>query len=318
MTGRIALAAALATLGALPLRAEPFAVVDSEGFGAPITALTIDLPPGWTATGRIAWQKPCSGNELFEIVLNARSADGQAGLRVMPGHSVQWIGASADHTVDPAIAQLAMAQAESARNQMQTAFRESNCHVGQVADTEAILDALVLPKRPPGARVTRITPDEGKLAAYRAGLAQAVQGFVTRFDAAIVDLSYPGAGGEVVERLWLSWYQFADDPRAMQVPGLPGNHFQSTTIDSIAFAWAPSARAAEVEAAGRALKAARVDPAWQGRVQEVQKKLGEERARARQQSEADRKLQEAVRDAEHRRFLETIREEIIREEPIRQ
>lgn len=305
MFARIA-TAALVTLMALPLQAEPFAIMDREGFGEVMTAITIDLPPGWTATGRIAWQKPCSGNELFEIILDARSADGLAGLRLMPGHSVQWIGASVDHTVDPMIARMAVAQAESARNQMQTAFRESNCHVGQVADTPAILQTLVLPKRPQGARITRIAPDEDKLAAYRASIGQPVPGLVTRFDAAIVDLAWPGAGGEVVERLWLSWHQFADDARAGYIPGLPGSHFQSTTIEGMTFAWAPSTRAVEIEAVANALKAARADPAWQARVQEVQKKRAEEQARARQQSEAERKMQEAKRDEDHRRFLEMI------------
>lgn len=306
MTGRLAFA--LAALVALPAGAEPFTIEDREGFGAPMPALTLDLPPGWGATGRIAWNKPCSANELFEIVLTARSADGRAGLRIMPGHSVQWIGASADHTVDPMIAQLAKAQAESARAQMQTAFGDSNCHVGQVADTPAILNALVLPKRPPGARITRIAPDEVKLAGYRAALGQQMQGMVTRFDAAVVDLAWPEAGGEVAERLWLAWYQFADDPRATYMAGLPGNHFQSTTIETMAFAWAPAARGAEIGAAERALMGMKADAAWQTRVREVQKKLADERARARQQSEAERKMQEARRDAEHQRFLDMIRQ----------
>jgi hypothetical protein len=307
MLDRLA-ALALVCLLAGPAGADPFVITDSEGFGAAMPALTIDLPPGWAATGRIAWNKPCSANELFEIVLNARSADGQAGLRITPGHSVQWIGASADRSVDPMIAQMALAQAESARNQMQTAFRDSNCHVGQVADTAAILNALVLPKRPQGARVTRIAPDETRLAGYRAAFGQQMAGLITRFDAAVVDLVWPGPGGGVAERLWLSWYQFADDPRATYIAGLPGNHYQATTIETLAFAWAPGHRAAEIDAAERALKTMRADPAWQARVQEVQKKLADERARARQQSEADRKLQQARRDADHRRFLETIRQ----------
>lgn len=28
--------------------ADPFAVIDDEGFGAPIAALSMDLPAGWT------------------------------------------------------------------------------------------------------------------------------------------------------------------------------------------------------------------------------------------------------------------------------
>lgn len=303
---RIAIVALSAVL-ALPLRAEPFAIMDREGFSEPMTAITIDLPPGWTATGRIAWLKPCSGNELYEVILNARSADGQAGLRLMPGHSVQWLDVSADHTVDPMIAQMAVAQAESSRNQMRTAFRDSNCHVGKVADTRSILDALVLPKRPQGVRITGIAPDEGKLATYRASIGQPVHGMVTSFDAAVVDLAWAGPSGEMVERVWLAWYQFADDPRANYMAGIPGNHFQNTTIEGITLAWAPAARAAEIEAAEAALKAARVDPAWQARVQEAQRKLAEERARAREQAQRDRETEEMRRDREHQRFLETIR-----------
>lgn len=302
------LATLLASLNAGLAAAAPFTITDQEGFGAPMPALTLDLPPGWEATGRIAWTKPCSANELYEIILNARSGDGQAGLRIAPGHSVQWVGASADHTVDPMLARMAIAQAESSRNQMQTSFRDSNCHVGQVADTQAVLQALVLPKRPQGARITRIAPDEAKLSAYRAGLGQQVPGLITRFDAVVVDLVWPGNGSEMVERLWLSWYQLADDARANYMAGLPGSHYQSTTVEAMAFAWAPRDRAAELDAAERALRGMKADPAWQARVQEVQKKLAEERARARQQSDAARKQQEDRRDAEHRRFLDTIRQ----------
>lgn len=299
-----AFAAVMLAAGA---RAEPFTIMDKEGFGAPMEAITLTLPPGWTADGRIAWQKPCSANALYEIILTARAPDGRSGLRIMPGHSVQWLGVTVDGTVDPMIAQLAQAQVETARNEMRTAFQKSNCHVGEVSGTQAILDTLVLSKRPAGARVERITPDETRLAAYRSSIGQQVGGMVTRFDAVTVDLAYP-AHGETVERLWLSWYQFADDPQASYMRGMPTNHFQATTIEALTFAFAPRERAGDLDTLAQALKEARVHPAWQAKVQEVQRKAAEEQARARQQSEAERKMQEAKRDEQHRRFLETIRE----------
>lgn len=308
MTSRFGpLAALAAMLLAAQALAEPFTIMDSEGFGAPMEAITLDLPAGWTASGRIAWLKPCSANSLYEIILTAQAPDGRSGLRMMPGHSVQWLGVTIDGTVDPMLAQLATAQVETARNEMRTAFQKSNCHVGQVADTQAILDALVLPKRPAGARVERIAPDEAKLAAYRTGFAQQVAGMVTRFDAVTVDLAYPSQG-ETVERLWLSWYQFADDPQATYMRGMPSNHFQSTTVEAPVLAFAPRERAGDLDTLAQAIKGARVHPAWQAKVQEVQRKAAEEQARARQQSEAERKTREAKRDEEHRRFLETIRQ----------
>ncbi len=281
--------------------ADPFTVNDTEGFGTEMTALTMELPPGWKGQGRIAWTKPCSGNELYETILTATSPDGQSGLRIMPGHQVQWSDTTVDQTVDPSIAQMAVAQAEAARNQMRTAFQNSNCHVGRVAGTEQILKTLVLSKRPAGVRVVSMKANEPLIALYKSGFGAAQPGLIQRYDSQIIELAYTGPAGPMVERLWLTWYQFADDPQSIYMAGVPSLHFQSTTIESITFAYAPAARAADLDAAAAALVSVKADAGWTARVREVQERINEERRRA-QKERSD------AADRRHKDFIDMIRQ----------
>lgn len=99
-----------------PAGAEPYAISDTEGFATAMTAATIDLPVGWQGQGHVAWNKPCSGNEFYEIIFLATSADGQSGIRIMPGHFISWNDVAVDG-VDPYLAQMAVAQSEAARNE---------------------------------------------------------------------------------------------------------------------------------------------------------------------------------------------------------
>lgn len=295
------LLALLAALVPIPGRAEPFAIIDKEGFGAAITAYTLDLPPGWQAQGRIAWTKPCSGNELYETILTATSPDGQSGLRMMPGHQVQWSDTSVDGTVDPALGQMAVAQAEATRNDMRTAFRNSNCQVGQVTGIDQILRVLILPKRPAGVQVVSTRTNDPLMALYKAGFGTPQPGITLRYDAQIIDLAYPGASGPMVERLWLSWYQFGDDPQANYMAGMPGFHFQNTYIDTITFAYAPAARAADLDAAAAAVASVKADTGWTAQVRAVQERINKDRER-------ERKARGEAADLQHQQFIDWIRQ----------
>ncbi|MEO8243509.1 MAG: hypothetical protein ABI832_14485, partial [bacterium] len=284
--------------------ADPLAVIDNEGFGATMTAFTMDLPVGWSGTGKVIWNKPCSGNDLYEVSLTATSADGQSGIRMKPGHQVQWVDTSVDGSVDPYIAQLAVAQAEALKNEMRTRFRGSNCHFGKLAGTEAqvtqqLLQVLILPDLPAGARVTGMAPNSPTLALYKSTAAPGMAGFFSRYDAQIIDLAYDGPTGPMVERLFLTWSQYGTDPATPALPGFPKSEFQTLILDTITFVYAPAGRAGDIEVAVAAVKSTRVDPAWQEELRKVQARIAE------QQQKAQKDRSDAF-DRQNKAFLDTI------------
>lgn len=177
-----------------PVGAESYAILDNEGFAAAMTAATIDLPAGWQGKGHVAWNKPCSGNEFYEIIFSATSADGQSGIRMMPGHFISWNDVAVDG-VAPYLAQMAVAQTEALRNQQRTQYRHSNCHVGQVTGTQQLVAQLILPKRPAGATVTAIEPNQALRATYAKTVGVPQQGMKSAYDAVTVHLRYGGAEG---------------------------------------------------------------------------------------------------------------------------
>ena len=284
--------------------ADPFAVIDNEGFGAPMAALSMDLPAGWTGTGKVIWNKPCSGNELYELSVTVGAPDGQSGLRMKPGHQVQWADTTVDASVDPMIAQMALAQAEALKNQMRTEFRGSNCHFGKLDGTPAevtqkLIGVLILPDRPTGARVTGMQPNATMLALYKAGLMPAMAGFFSRYDAQVVDLAYDGPNGPMVERLWLSWTQYGVDPNTPPLPGFPSMQFQTLILDTITFVYAPANRPGDLAAGEAALASAKSDLAWLEELRKVQARLAEQR----QRTQKDRN---DAADRHNKAFLETI------------
>lgn len=296
---------ALCLLGVAAL-AEPLAVIDNEGFGTAMTALRMDLPAGWTGSGKVIWNKPCSGNDLYEVSVSATSADGQSGIRMQPGHQVQWTDTTVDASVDPYLAQMAVAQAQALQNDMRTRFRGSNCHLGKLSGstadvTQQLLRVLILPNRPAGARVTGMQPNAQMLALYKGSEAPTMAGFFSRYDAQIIDLAYDGAGGPMVERLFLTWSQYGSDDSAPGLPGFPKTEFQTLILDTITFVYAPAARAGDIEAGVAAILSAKADPAWLEEVRKVQAKNAEEQRKA-QKDRSD------AFDRQNKAFLETIKQ----------
>ena len=290
--------------------AEPYQIADTEGFAVEMTAATIDLPAGWQGKGRVAWNKPCSGNEFYELVFSASSPDGLSGMRIMPGHLVSWNDVAVDG-VEPFFANLSVAQAEALRNDQRTQFRNSNCHVGRVSGTAQLIDVLILPKHPAGTKVAAIEPNEGLRATYAQTIGVPQQGMKTSYDAVIVHLTYPGTAGMVEERLYLSWYMFADDP-ATRIAGMPGFIYQTTFVDPISMVWAPADRAAaELPMVQAALLGLKPNAAWLAKVREVQNARNQQRQKDRAaadaaQQDANRARQEAF-DRQNAAFLDTIR-----------
>ena len=280
------------------------AVTDSEGFGAPMTAMTLDLPPGWTGSGKVIWNKPCSANDLYELSVQATAPDGQSGIRMKPGHQVQWADTTVDASVDPYVTQMALAQAAALKARMRTQFTNSNCHLGRVEGTqaqvtEALLRALILPDLPAGATVTGMRPNLPMLALYKAGTMPPQAGFFSRYDAQVIDLAYDGATGPMVERLWLTWSQYGSDASAPALPGMPQTVFQTLILDTISFAYAPASRPQDIEAGAAALLSAKLDPHWADELRKVQARIAE----ANQKAQKDRS---DAFDRQNKAFLDTI------------
>lgn len=290
-----ALAAALLPL---PLWAGVYEIKDREGFDRPLTAHATIVPDGWVTEGRIAWIKPCSSNDLFETLFTTRSPDGRSGARIMPGY--QFFDERAYPTPgyprDPMIDMMLAQSAASVRN-MATQFRGSNCAVGAIGDTQDILDRLILPNRPQGASVRRIQPNESELTAMRQALAGGLPGVEIRFDAQIVDLSYSVGGIPTAERLYLSWYSFAQMPMDMAGVTVGSTH---VVIEPLRFVWTPLDEAAQrMPRLTGILTGMRTNPEWQRRIDKVYADL-------RKQNDADRARREAASDKRHKEFIEMI------------
>lgn len=284
-----------------------FDVMDNQGFEAPIKAYSLNLPAEWTAHGEILWLKPCSGNDLYELVLTVAAPDGRSGFRVQPGHQVIWTEMRVNG-MPPDLAQMMMAQAEAERNKMRTQFRNSNCHVGQVRGTEHLLKALVLAKRPDDVQVLSVKPNEAAQKAMRQTFAGGQGMMNIAFDAVQVDMRYLRGNVRTHERLWLSWYQFSTIPN----PNLPTDFLtQQTVTEAIRFLWMDPENMARDEAVLNGILASfKVNPAWQSRINEVHRKMAQDRRRNQQETAAQR--EQARREADlrndqdHRRFLDMI------------
>ncbi len=291
-----------------------YEILDRQGFGKPLTAYTVELPPGWQARGEILWQKPCSGNDLYELDFYARSPDGLTGLRIQPGHQIIWL-APITAGMDPSLVQMMAAQTEAQLNQLRTRFRNSNCHVGLVTGTQQLFDTLVKPARPADMKVTATTHNADQKKHFETMFgATGGTGMDTFFDAVRVDMTYALGAQQIEESLWMSWYAFQP---AANDPVMAGS-YQQTIVEPLRLTWLlPSRRAQDQAALDALVRSIKVDPDWQARIQEVQRKVAEnnrraadENRRANQESwdqrQADRARAEAQRDAEHRRFLDMI------------
>jgi hypothetical protein len=66
-------------------RLQPTQLVDSAGFGQPMTVMTLDMPVGWTGSGGVDWDRSvdCHFNAA-RLRWSAASPDGLYGIAVMP------------------------------------------------------------------------------------------------------------------------------------------------------------------------------------------------------------------------------------------
>lgn len=293
--------------GAAQAQMVPYEIKDRQGFEHEMVAYSLEVPRDWQVEGQVLWQKPCSGNDLYELVLTARSPDGRTGVRVVPGHQILWNEAILSG-LDPYLEAQMKAQVEADRNRVRTQWQGSNCHVGVVRDAEMLVQSFVFAQRP-GAQVLKRTPNEG-LRQHYAQLANGAQGpgMSVAYDAFTLELTYQLGGGHVVERVGFSWYMFQSEIRDATLYMLN----QHTVVNSMQLEWLAVERQAADEALLQQIGASfRINPEWQRKVGEVQQKLAEQRRQANeqnaQQRERDRIQRELLNVQQHQRFLDYIR-----------
>ena len=148
------------------------AIVDAQGFGAPMVAALVDLPAGWQSQGGVQWDRRtnCAANQM-RLGWMAGSADGRQAFELMHGLSWQVQGRSVP--MNP-------------------------CPVLPFASTRDFLTAVVQQRRP-GARMLdyRDRPDIAREADAKAQVAPSVR---MRHDAGELLVAWPAAAGEVQER----------------------------------------------------------------------------------------------------------------------
>ena len=85
-------AAAPRELPAGSLRLQPARILDSSGFGKPMTAVTLFIPAGWTASGGVVWDQTQSacGKAPTRFEWRAAAPDGVSAIEILPEES--WSG----------------------------------------------------------------------------------------------------------------------------------------------------------------------------------------------------------------------------------
>ena len=278
--------------------AEPFEIKDAEGFEREMVAHVVNVPSGWISTGRIAWNKPCSGNDLYETLFVTRSPDGQNGARIMPGYQffMDTAEMAPGYPPDPSL-DLIVAQSEASLQNMASQFRGSNCAVAVLNGTQDIIDRLILPNRPSGARVLKSQANQSELDFMKQTFGAASQGVRLAYDSQIIDLGYTLNSVETTERLYLSWYTFLQEPIDLGGVIVSNRH---SVIDPLRLVWSPSTSAAQtIPQLEQMLGSIQTDPAWQQRVNEVRRAI-------QKQNDDARKRRDAEREKRHNDFIQGI------------
>lgn len=273
-----------------------FDILDSQGFNAPIVAYSLQVPQDWQVSGEVLWAKPCSGNDLYEVVFTGRSPDGLTGMRILPGHQVIWLGAMTAG-LDHALAQMMVAQTEAQLNKLRTQFRNTNCHVGHDTGTEQLFQTLVKPARPADMRVIATMPNDIGRKQFAQVFDVAAPGMQSSYDAVRIDIAYNLGPHPIEESLWLSWYLFQPDPSDPVMAGT----YQQTFVEPLRLTWvSPNRRAVDQAKIDALVASIKVNPDWQNRINEVQRKRTEANRRNNEengaQREAERARAEALRD----------------------
>ncbi len=288
-------------------------IMDRQGFSSPTPAYRFKAPENWAVTGGIRWNKPCSGDELFELVIRSTSPDGRYGFTVAPSHLVMWndykIINGGAMGIDPMAAQSnrqMVALVESQRNESRQQTKNTNCHVAVVEGTEQLVRNLILKARPRDARLLSIEVDPAGRKMFEDTIAAGAQvpGVTSVFDFVRVRVAYGAAGVEIEEEVMFGWnmtQQVLDDAMGGRTIS------QTTFVLSPHSWWAPAGELDEWRSVFRRMSNSLVaHEHWKSQTDMLRRRLAEERQRA---ANARNEERQRSNDEQHAKFIATIREE---------
>jgi len=208
------------------------AINDPGGFEQPISALTLEVPAGWSTSGGVVWERgvECVSNNLG-VAWSATSPDGRFGLSLLP--RLTWQVSSA--TVVPMYP----------------------CPAAAMQSARAYLEAVVKNARP-GARVLSYRERPDIVATRSQAVANALPGTRVWIEAGEILVGYPLQGVDMRESI-VGAVTFSEisDP-------LVGRSLSASAEDSLALR-APDGQL-DFALLERIRTSARINPAWAEKV----------------------------------------------------
>jgi hypothetical protein len=208
------------------------AISDAGGFEQPISALTLEVPAGWSTSGGVVWERgvECVSNNLG-VAWSATSPDGRFGLSLLP--RLTWQVSSA--TVVPMYP----------------------CPAAAMQSARAYLEAVVKNARP-GARVLSYRERPDIVATRSQAVANALPGTRVWIEAGEILVGYPLQGVDMRESI-VGAVTFSEisDP-------LVGRSLSASAEDSLALR-APDGQL-DFALLERIRTSARINPAWAEKV----------------------------------------------------
>lgn len=218
----------------------PHQIIDREGFGKPILAMTIDVPNGWTAASQIRWDSANGQCSLAVASPNVRltSSDGSAQIEFLPGYIVS----SFSDTI-------------RARGSTVGDY----CVVAMADSGEALVRDIAVPSLRPGWAIESMTsvalPADLKSSVERL---QAATGGGSNHQPYAIETMLRSPDGALVEKLFMAGFVTTS---AQTMPGM-----RPLMINQNTQTWAvraPRERIAEIDAIGKAVGASlKIDPTW--------------------------------------------------------
>lgn len=267
----LAVLAPLSGLSAEPgyLRLKRVEIVDRHGFEKPMPAMSMLVPPDWSFDGQVRYaQKVGDPAHLVALAFRTASTDGRLAIEMFPGWSWVW----AD---DPM-----MRQAMQNQSAMTAQLGGERTELGPPMSARDFLTRMAVPRLRPGATVLGVEPIpdleaalQGQVKQAQAMAASTGMQMRLRADHARARLQLPP--GKAPGEEWLTAVVFT---RATALPSMnPGSGqtgqsavYQCAAEQLFAMRAPPGELPGHQKLFRTVLSTVRLDPAWQGRVAQVQ------------------------------------------------
>ena len=251
------------------LRLKRVEIVDRHGFEKPMPAMSMLVPTDWSFDGQVRYaQKVGDPTDLVRLAFRTASPDGRLAIEMFPVWSWVW----AD---DPM-----MRQAMQNQNAMTAQMGGARTELGPPMSARDFLTRVAVPRLRPGAKVLGVEPIpdvdaglQGQVKQAQAMAASAGVQMQVRADHARARLQLPP--GKAPGEEWLTAVVFT---RATAMPSMSPTTgqmgqsaiYQSTAEQLFAMRAPPNELPANQKLFRTVLSTVRLDPAWQGRVLQVQ------------------------------------------------